>query len=114
MEEVKKSKFGTYFDIKESEYKTDVSIGVNVYTFYFTTKAKQNKFENGYIDYVNYRNTRENSLVPFKVNLAIFYLLKYYTQIQKSNFYFVITSSKGEEEHFDVTNTKIKTYLETI
>lgn len=100
--EVIKSDFGTYYKTSMSKY----IIEVNDFTFYFSTEIRYLKFKNNYSNYVEKRQGREQATTLGKVDLADYYLIRYYISVEKSRSYFTY-----KDKEYTINNIHLKCLL---
>ena len=70
------------YDINKSEY----YFMINNLTFFFSSQFNKNRFESGFIDYVNDETNKLKAKYKVNINLSDYLMVAYYKKIEKRGF----------------------------
>ena len=70
------------YNINKSEY----YFRINKLTFFFSSKFNKNRFESGFIDYVNDETNKLKAKYKVNINLSDYLMVAYYKKIEKRGF----------------------------
>ena len=70
------------YDINKSEY----YFMINNLTFFFSSQFNKNRFESGFIDYVNDETNKLKAKYKVNINLSDYLMVEYYKKIEKRGF----------------------------
>lgn len=82
------------YNINKSEY----YFRINKLTFFFSSQFNKNRFESGFIDYVNDETNKLKAKYKVNINLSDYLMVAYYKKIEKRGFRIVYKINEKETE----------------